>query len=688
LNWRAYPFFLLTPAIIAGTLVYEMIGLRLSPYFFAVLIPLFFLLAYLVWRRSKTGDGYPGLTVIFLVSYVFLGFLNSHLTQYLQQPHITDATLNNCNTYLARIDSKAEKTERSNRYQISIDKIRVAQEWIQLNTKAILYAPNDVSLNYGDVIVVKGRPQFLEHQKNPSAFDYARYLERNGIFLQAYCSPNDYLLISNERMALRYMTMRIGDFFEELLRNQIQTERELNMAKAMVVGRRNEVTPEMEYVYETTGTSHILAVSGLHVGIIFLVASSAFKFTRRKKLRWLYYAIILFSIWSFALITGMSPSVRRAGLMLSFIVIAEMLRRKSNIYNTIFASAFCILLFSPNLIFSVSFQFSYAAVLGIVFLYKKIYALIFVKNRILDFFWQITALSFSVQLATFPINIYYFHQFPILFPITNLFAIPTAMIVVVGSIGVFIASPLPVLPDILGHVLQYWIYGYNELLLFFSKLPFAALRDLSLKAHFVFLILAMTFFCIRFVEDRKLYLFKVFTLLFCIFSILVFYDYYSKGVQTKVFVYSVRGRDYIDVFSGRTCFTNAYAQNERTIRDTYYSISPNRKYHLISDVKKLSTMGNTRIIGENTLMVLNGKTLLIFNEPVNVATQPGNFRFDYLLIGKKAMPHLEHVLNELYFNMLILDATIDPNDFKKIEDQLKEHKIHFTARDGALSISI
>ena len=688
MSWRSYPFLMLTPAIITGILLHEALVLPENQYFSGLLFILIVLSVYLVWRRSKAADRSPLLVVVLLLCFILIGLLNSQLVYLAQRPQISAATLHNCNYYLASVDSKVDKTARSNRYQITIRKIRVDTAWQQLETNAILYASDDFTFNYGDIILVKGRPQFLEHQKNPHAFDYARYLERKGIFLQTYCKIDDHILVGNETRSVRYLTLRIGDFFEEILRQHIGTERELNMAKAMVVGRRNEVTSEMENVYEITGTSHILAVSGLHVGIIFILVSNIFKFARRNRLRWLYYAIILFSIWSFAMVTGMSPSVRRAGMMLSFIVIAEMIRRKSNIYNTIFASAFCILLFSPNLIFSVSFQFSYAAVLGIIFLYKKIYALVFVKNRILDFFWQITALSFSVQLATFPINVYYFHQFPSLFPITNLFAIPTAMIVVAGSIGVFVTSSLPVVPDILGRILEYWICGYNEVLLFFSKLPFASLQDITLKSQYVFLIMTLTFLSVRFIESRKLYLFRTFTFVLCVFSMLVFYDYYAKSAQTKVVVYAVRGRDYLDIFSGRICFTNTNQQNEQTRQDTYFSISPNRKYHLIRDIKTLSDLPNAQQIGQNTLIALNGKTMLIFHEPYALNSKADNLHFDYLFIGKKSVPYLEYVSKVIRCDMLILDASVDANDFEKISNQVQANKIHYTARDGAISIRI
>ena len=210
---------------------------------------------------------------------------------------------------------------------------------------------------------------------------------------------------------------------DDKLSAYIDSEQELVTVKAMLLGRRDEVTSEMENVYQSTGTSHILAVSGLHFGIVFLLFSIIFGWLKTGRLRWLYYLLVLLGIWSFAFLTGSSPSVMRASLMLTIVLVAEFSSRKSSIYNSIFVSAFLLLLFDPYLLFSVSFQLSYAAVLGIVYLYQRIYALVFLRSSILNFLWKITTVSLSVQMITFPITLFYFHQFPLVFPVTNLIAI-------------------------------------------------------------------------------------------------------------------------------------------------------------------------------------------------------------------------------------------------------------------------
>jgi len=136
--------------------------------------------------------------------------------------------------------------------------------------------------------------------------------------------------------------------------------------------------------------------------------------------------------------------------MITIFLLAEMSSRKSNIYNSILVSAFGLLLFDPNLLFSVSFQLSYSAVFGIIYLYNKIYKLAYFKNSLVNFFWKITVLSISAQIATSPITVYYFHQFPTLFLLTNLIAIPTAAIVIVGSILLLLTSSPGFIPEFIG----------------------------------------------------------------------------------------------------------------------------------------------------------------------------------------------------------------------------------------------
>ena len=213
--------------------------------------------------------------------------------------------------------------------------------------------------------------------------------------------------------------------------------------------------------------------------------------------------------------------------MISIILVAELLSRKSNIYNSILFSAFVLLIINPNLLFSVSFQLSYSAVFGIVFLYNKIYRLIYVKSKVIDFFWKISALSVSAQLATFPITIYYFHQFPTLSLITNLLAIPSATLVIFGSLLLLATSILGFIPELIGKLIESWIFFYNEIMLFISSFNMALISDLHPKIEIAILLIFGMLMLAGFIETRRLYFFKFLTIILVLITVVKFCDHYT-----------------------------------------------------------------------------------------------------------------------------------------------------------------
>lgn len=657
---------------------------------FAVVLFLFYILLRLNSMNvvTKKLQGIVG-----LFSFILIGYLSSQLAYDIHKPMLSSGSLSDATFYTATIDSRPTPTAKTNMYKVIINQLRTQDIWTAIHDKAILYFRNDTQheFDYGDKLLIKGHPMYLESQKNPYAFDYSLYLQRRGIHLYGFVSEDDFVFINeNHRAFLRYATLYIGDYFEGILSRHITSERELNMAKAMLIGRRGEITPEMEYAYASSGTSHILAVSGLHVGIVYLIFGSIFGFLKGSKLNLFYYGINLIAIWSFAIITGLSPSAQRAAIMLTFILVADFSRRKSSIYNTILASAFFILLVSPNLLFSVSFQLSYAAVFGIVYLYKRILGLVYIKNRGINYFWKISALSLSVQITTFPITIYYFNQFPVLFPFTNLFAIPTAMLTIVGGFLLLVTSQLGFIPTFTGYFLNGWIYFYNEIMVFVSNLSFASIAHLYLKPIYVFLIISCVFFVSQFIDTKKMHFLRYFSFVLIVFSGIVLIDHYQKSQQREVIFYHVNNKNYFDIFLGKNCYTNIKSTNVDIENEVNYNINPNRKHHLIEHVDDLKKLKIAHSIGSNTLIQWNNKTILVLNELQSLTKNHIHISVDYLVMGNKLIQDLPKIEKLFTINNLILDATVSQGSYEKVIRQVQgsETSIHSIKMDGAFKISI
>jgi competence protein ComEC len=307
-----------------------------------------------------------------------------------------------------------------------------------------LYVPKDSMYQTslpGDKILFNARLNLIPPPKNPHEFDYRNYLHLHQVYAQGYTT--DAKIITTEKWSI----MRWASSFRAellMLIDEMNLEAdEKAIASALLLGYRHFITDETIQAFAGAGAMHVLAVSGLHVGILYMVVAFFLKVDRRKphKNNWRKVLVIIAIIWMYAILTGLSPSVTRAAVMFTFLAVGGLMKRKTSSIQAIIASAMVLLAFNPNYLFEVGFQLSYAAVFGIIYLQPKIYRLIpRIPNRMLDYAWQITAVSIAAQAATFPLSVYYFHQFPLLFVFSNLFVIPLAFLTMGYGLFVLIVS--------------------------------------------------------------------------------------------------------------------------------------------------------------------------------------------------------------------------------------------------------
>ena len=245
---------------------------------------------------------------------------------------------------------------------------------------------------------------------NPGGFDYARYLRRKGIGATAYV-PGD-----SWRMAGRAEGFTIMGLAQQCQRRLVDVFRRFDFSSenfgvlaALSFGYVDELDPDLREQYNVTGITHILAVSGMHVGIIYFLLDFLLRFLDRSRpLRRVKAVVILLLIWSYAFITGLPPSAFRATLMFSLVAVGRMFGGRSSVYNTLSMSAFFMLLVNPNLLFHVGFQLSYAAVVGIVYLQPRLYRLLSPRNRPAKWLWSLLTVSVAAQVGTMPLTLYYF----------------------------------------------------------------------------------------------------------------------------------------------------------------------------------------------------------------------------------------------------------------------------------------
>ncbi|WP_420582941.1 ComEC/Rec2 family competence protein [Reichenbachiella sp.] len=385
---------------------------------------------------------------LLLISIFLLGNL-SHEQYTLSNSKKTDLSKwTDSQVYIGIVSSFPSNKKNFIVYLVDIDLGLQDSTFIQSPVRLLLYQRKDSiltsGLNYGDKILVSGSPSQFEKAKNPYEFDFSQYMADQHVHLQHFVTSNQIrLLEKNQGNRLMSAVYRIRSHFEEVIKSQINGKNEQAIVLALLLGIKDQLDTEIKASYAAAGAMHVLAVSGLHVSIIYFILIWLFKGLPEGELkRYLVPSISIAALWLYALLTGFSPSILRAVSMFSIIIFAQVLNRKSQIFNSLAFAAFVLLLVDPFYLFNIGFQLSFLAVAGIVYVYPKLYAIWDIKSLLGDYFWKLTCVSIAAQLATFPLSLYYFNQFPSFFLLANIVVIPTAFGVMILGISTLILSPI------------------------------------------------------------------------------------------------------------------------------------------------------------------------------------------------------------------------------------------------------
>lgn len=304
----------------------------------------------------------------------------------------------------------------------------------------VLFKRNDsVVYKLGDQLIVYDDVSKASDERNPGDFNYKEYLELIDVYGQIYVDQEHILSVSK----LENNASWIENLRDRLMRALEQSglkEKPLGIIQALILGQRSNVDPTITQSFRDAGVIHILALSGLHVGIILLILRRLTNWIKRFKYGyWIQSTVIILLLWIFALLTGMSPSIMRAVTMFSFIAIGMNVKRKTSIFHSLALSAFVLLLINPKLLFHVGFQLSYTAVIAIVLIQPIIYN-IFKRPRwkVVDYFWQICTVTIAAQIGVAPLSLFYFHQFPGLFLLGNMLLLPVLPLIIGVSIALLV----------------------------------------------------------------------------------------------------------------------------------------------------------------------------------------------------------------------------------------------------------
>ena len=568
-----------------------------TKYLFEIII-FFLVVLFFIWYLKKISQNYNYRWIFGFLVYVILFLTGIKLVSIESSKSSYVNIEGKESVVIANIVKAPIEKPKSIKAVVELKAIRqlTDEQWIRPSRlvgrqaeKAIIYFQKDClseKLELGDEIIFKPYFQDIKTPANPGEFDYKRYLAFRHIHQQAYLQSGKWKLINkNQGNVIQLYANKLRNILLQIYNDYGIKDKEFSVVSALTLGYKEKLDEEIKTAYSSSGAMHILAVSGLHVGIVYLVLNYLLFFlVKFRSGKFIKAIIIILLLWSYAFITGLSPSVMRATIMFCFIIVGTSLRRPTNIYNTLAASAFLLLLINPYIIMEVGFQLSYLAVISIVYFQPRIYSLFEFNNWFIDKIWALFTVSFAAQLGTFPVGLFYFHQFPNYFLITNMIVIPYATIIIYLAILLMSFSFVYNIASIIALVLNYTLKGLNYSVSFIEQMPYSTTSDVSINLPETFIIyLLIICFAMFFTYKRVRYLYWT---LACIITILSMNieQVYTTAQQRKFIVYNIKGVSAYNFIDGtdNILFSSVQKNNEHTLM---YNVRNNWIYLGVPDAK-------------------------------------------------------------------------------------------------------
>lgn len=491
LRFYKSPFLFLMPLFILGVLIGELVSFSLSGFFVA-----FVLLTLVIGFFLKEK------VVSLIVFGMTITLLGSTLIQFDRH---TDSEISlGTNSRVAVVEEvdSGDKVWKKHILRVESERHPEDDTWGPIDQEVVVYCQH--RLRKGDVVLFRSELENITNSGNPGEFDAKGYWNAQNISKMGFMGLEDFTIIDYKEPA--WWTTVFDDtrnYLSELISNSLP-EKEASLARALILGDKSKLSGETRESFGNAGAMHVLAISGLHVGIIMYLLFFLLKRAHRWISRRVAIIVTLSFLWVFAGVTGWSPSVLRATLMFSLLLIGQQWLRSGNPLNTLFFSGFILLLIDPLLLFNIGFQLSYAAMLGIFMFFDRIQELVKVRNYVLKKVWEGTALGIAAQMFTIPIVLYHFHQFPNYFWLTNLGIMCLAGIILASGLVFFATHFIPYVNLFLAMLLGWALFALIYFVSWVDSLPYGVARGFVLSSYEVILFVAVMVLLLTFYRRKTL----------------------------------------------------------------------------------------------------------------------------------------------------------------------------------------
>ncbi len=537
--------------------------------------------------------------------------------------------------------------------------------------KISLHIKDSISVNeIGKSILFKTKLTSISSVKNPYQFDYQKYMQRKYIYWQGH--TDEYKVQNKTSFFLIFWAKRLQNYLATSLDNYPFSNESRGIIKALVLGVRSDIDSETYQEYIDAGAVHILAISGLHIGIITILITKIVNLFLPKRRKIIKIAIVFSILLTYAFIAGLSASVLRAVIMFGAYSITELLGNKRARYDSLIFSIFVLLLFKPNFLFDVGFQLSYAAVLSIL-LFLPLYNRYFIyKNLIFNTISDIIKVSIAAQIGIIPLSLFYFHQFAGLFLVTNIIILPFLGIILGIGIFVVILANFQVLPLWLVKIYDFLIFSMNYVIENISSYKTMIISNVYFDKMMLFIsffFIGSLLFYLYLRKIKYLYLTLISVIFFQIYLI---FDKYKEQKISQIIVF------------------NQYKQTLLAKQDNskitfYHSDSLKLPNSYIKNFCHNKSIKNIDYQCLNNILSVKGKNILIIDEVIYI---DDSIKADYVLLCNSPKINLEKFIEKKSIKVLVVDGSNFPTMVKKWQKTAEKYNIpfHYTQEKGAFII--
>lgn len=558
MNWAPFPLLRIAVALSAGVFIREQIALNPTFSVSGLVIALIaWMLTEIYWKNLVTKSTIAGLLMLCFVFFLGVLLIDFRYDKLAKKQFDTDAPV-----YLTGTLSEKLKSTNRPKYVLSTEHIRSEQKLIPHKSKVIISFTTEDSIanryELGYRIFLKVKLKHAVKNTNPAAFDYSKYLKHKGIQYLGFVREGDHHLYEENGYSLfRHWATKSTLFTEKVIHKYINDEEASSIAEALLIGQKLNIRDEIYKSYTDTGAIHVLSVSGMHVAIFISIFILAFNRLRWQSLFWKIFKIasLLTIVWFYVILTGMAPSVVRAGTMVSLYLIGGAFFKGYNSYNILALAAIVMLAYEPFYLFQVSFQLSFISLLSILFFQPRISSWWRPRFKVFKFGWDLVSVSLAAQILIFPVSVYIFHQFSLSFALSSLLAVPLVTIIIYGGTLMVLSELLfQNIALLLGKFLEHCILTLNYIIKQISLIPFSVMTDIYITEMGIAFMLLSILSLMYFIVTTEKISFYVATSCVLLVVIIGAYDKIKKLQQSALIAYDIYGNDVIDFYNGNTVF--------------------------------------------------------------------------------------------------------------------------------------